>query len=48
MGTLATILLAMVVYVDVLAGTVPVFDSTGNAPLILSYFIGVFVKTAAA
>lgn len=39
MGLQITILLADVVYVDVLQSTVPIFDSFGNTPLILNFFV---------
>ena len=39
MGLQITVLLADVIYVDILQSTVPVFDSYGNTPLILNFFI---------
>ena len=39
MGLQITILLADIIYVDILQSTVPVFDSYGNTPLILNFFI---------
>ena len=39
MGLQITVLLSDIIYVDILQSTVPVFDSFGNAPLILSFFI---------
>ena len=34
-----TILLTMVIYIDVLKHNIPVFDSFGNTPLLLIYFV---------
>ena len=39
MGLQITVLLSDIIYVDILQSTVPVFDSFGNSPLILSFFI---------
>ena len=39
MGLQITILLADVIYVEILQSTVPVFDSYGQTPLILIFFI---------
>jgi len=39
MGLQITVLLSDIIYVDILQKTVPVFDSFGNSPLILSFFI---------
>ena len=39
MGLQITILLADIIYVEILQSTVPVFDSYGNTPLILTFFI---------
>ena len=39
MGLQITILLADIVYVDVLQSTVPIFDSYGNTPLMLEFFV---------
>ena len=39
MGLQITILLTMVIYVEVLQNNIPVFDSYGNSPLMLTYFI---------
>ena len=39
MGLQITVLLTMVIYVDILQSTVPVFDGFGQAPLLLDYFI---------
>lgn len=39
MGLQITVLLTMVIYVEVLQTNIPVFDTMGNTPLILSYFI---------
>ena len=38
-GLQITILLADIIYVDILQSTVPVFDSYNNTPLILNFFI---------
>jgi len=38
MGLQITVLLADVIYVDILQSTVPIFDSLGNTPLILMFF----------
>ena len=38
-GLQITILLADIIYVEILQTTVPVFDSYGNTPLILNFFI---------
>ena len=39
MGLQITVLLADVIYVDILQSTVPIFDSLGNTPLILMFFV---------
>ena len=39
MGLQITVLLTMVIYVEVLQNNIPVFDSYGNTPLMLIYFI---------
>ena len=39
MGLQITVLLTMVIYVEVLQSNIPVFDSYGNTPLMLTYFI---------
>ena len=39
MGLQITVLLSDIIYVDILQNTVPVFDTFGNSPLILSFFI---------
>ena len=39
MGLQITVLLTMVIYVEVLQNNIPVFDSYGNTPLMLTYFI---------
>ena len=38
-GLQITILLTMVIYVETLQNSIPVFDSYGNSPLMLTYFI---------
>ena len=39
MGLQITVLLTMVIYVEILQNNIPVFDSYGNTPLMLIYFI---------
>ena len=39
MGLQITILLADVIYVDILQSTVPIFDSLGNSPLLLTFTV---------
>ena len=39
MGLQITVLLTMVIYVEILQNNIPVFDSYGNTPLMLVYFI---------
>ena len=43
MGLQITVLLADIIYVEVLQTTVPVFDSLGNSPLILTFFVASIV-----
>ena len=39
MGLQITVLLSMVIYVDFLQATVPVFDAFGSSPNVLNFFI---------
>ena len=39
MGLQITVLLSMVIYVEFLQATVPVFDAFGSSPYILNFFI---------
>ena len=39
MGLQITVLLTMVIYVEILQSNIPVFDTYGNSPLILIYYI---------
>ena len=39
MGLQITVLLTMVIYVEILQSNIPVFDTYGNTPLILIYYI---------